>query len=180
MKQFNTITTLTALAAAGLFITGCASPNVNPPGARANTGYVDFYADSSGELSWEVARFDDRKQGFRSVFSKLEPPPGRVLRLAFPPGHYRMRVTFMNRVMREPGLVELEIKDGLITPVHVALIPDGIAQVETKQNRVGGTFKGRYGRGTKFGSDESTMYRISTEAKPALPYQVKEQMPYAR
>jgi hypothetical protein len=171
---------LLLLAAAGLFITGCATPNVNPPQARAKTGYVDFYADSSGELSWDVARFDDRTQDFRSVFSDFEPPPGRVLRLAFPPGHYRLRVTFMNRAVREPGLVELEIKDGLITPVHVALIPDGTTQVETKNTRVGGTFKGRYGRGTKFGSDESTLYRVSAEAKPALPYQVKEQMPYAR
>ena len=171
---------LLMLAAAGLLVAGCASPNVNPPHARAKTGYVDFYADSSGELSWEVARFDARTQGFKSVFSELEPPPGRVLRLAFPPGHYRMRVTFMNRVVREPGLVELEIKDRLITPVHVALIPDGTTQVETKKTRVGGTFKGRYGRGTKFGSDESTMYRVSTEAQASVPYQAKEQMPYAR
>ena len=168
------------LAAAGLFVAGCAGPNVNPSQARTNTGYVDFYADSSGELSWEVARFDDHTQGFRSVFSKLEPPPGRALRLPFPPGHYRMRVMFMNRVVRQPGLVELEVKDGLITPVHVALIPDGTTQVETKETRIGGTFKGRYGRGTKFGSDESTMYRVSAEADAPMPYQVKERMPYAR
>jgi hypothetical protein len=171
---------LLMLAAAGLLVAGCASPNVNPPRARAKTGYVDFYADSSGELSWQVARFDDRMQGFRGVFSEFEPPPGRALRLPFPPGHYRLRVTFMNRVVREPGLVEVEVRDGLITPVHVVLIPDGTTQVETKETRVGGTFKGRYGRGTKFGTDESTMYRVSAEAKPALPYQVKEQMPYAR
>jgi hypothetical protein len=103
-----------------------------------------------------------------------------VLRLAFPPGHYRLRVTFMNRVVQEPGLAEVEVKDGLITPVQVALIPDGTTQVKTKETRVGGTFKGRYGRGTEFGSDESTLYRVSAEAKSALPYQVKEQMPYAR
>ena len=124
---------LLMLAAAGLFITGCASPNVNPPQARAKTGYVDFYADSSGELSWQVARFDARTQGFRSVFSEFEPPPGRVLRLAFPPGHYRLRVTFMNCVVREPGLVEVEVKDGLITPVHVPLIHDGTAPWRPKK-----------------------------------------------
>ena len=45
------------LAAAGLFVVGCASPNVNPPQARVNTGYVDFYADSSEELNWQVRRF---------------------------------------------------------------------------------------------------------------------------
>ncbi len=160
-------------------ITGCASPNVNPPRARAKTGYVDLYADSSGELSWQVARFDPRTQGFKSVFSEFEPPPGRAVRLAVPPGHYRLRVAFINCAVREPGLVEVEVKDGLITPVHVALIPDGTTQVETKETRVGGTFKGRYGRGTKFSSDASSMNRVSLEPKPAVLYQVKEQMPYA-
>ena len=167
------------LAAAGLFITGCASPNVNPPQARAKTGYVDLYADSSGELSWGVARFDARTQSFRNVFSEFEPPPGRVLRLAFPPGQYRMRVTFMNRVVREPGLVEVEVKDGLITPVHVALISDGTTQVETKKTSFGGTAYGRYGRRTSISSNEAIMHRVSAEAEASVPYQVKEQMPYA-
>jgi len=167
-------------AAVGLLVTGCASPNVNPPQARANTGYVDFYADSSGELSWQVARFDDHTQGFRSVFSKFEPPPGRVLRLAFPPGHYRMRVTFMNCVVREPGLVEVEVKDGMITPVRVQLTEAGETTVQTKQTSVGGTAYGRYGRRTRFSSDEAATYRVSAEAKPSVPYQVKERMPYAR
>jgi len=167
------------LAAVSLLVTGCASTNVNPPQARAKTGYVDLYADSSGELRWQVARFDDRARSFKNVFSEWDLPPGRVLRLAFRPGHYRLRVMVTNRVVREPGLVEAEVKDGLITPVHVALISDGATQVETKQTSVGGTAYGRYGRRTTISSDESTMYRVSAEAEPSVPYQVKEQMPYA-
>ena len=132
MEHLKTIPTLAALAAVSLFAIGCASPNVNPPRARAKTGYVDFYADSSGELSWQVARFDDHTQGFRSVFSEFEPPSGRVLRVAFPPGHYRMLVTFMNCVVREPGLVELEVKDGMITPVRVQLTDAGETTVDRK------------------------------------------------
>jgi hypothetical protein len=171
---------LLLLAAAGLFITGCATPNVNPSQARAKTGYVDFYADSSGELSWQVARFDARAQAFRSVFSEFEPPPGRVLRLAFPPGHYRLRVTFMNCVVREPGLVEVEVKDGMITPVLVQLTEVGETMVQTKQTSVGGTAYGRYGRRTTFSSDEAPTHRVSAEASASMPYQVKERMPYAR
>ena len=171
---------LLILAAAGLFITGCASSNVNPPQARAKTGYVDFYADSSGELSWQVGRFDDRTQSFRNVFSELEPPPGRVLRLAFPPGHYRLQVTFLNRVVREPGAVEVEVKDGMITPVRVQLTAAGESQVQTKRTNPGGTAYGRYGRRTKFSYDESTMYRVSAEVTAPMPYQVKEQTSYAR
>ena len=168
------------LAAVGLLVAGCASTNVNPPQARAKTGYVDLYADSAGELRWQVARFDDRAQSFKNVFSEWDLPPGRVLRLAFPPGHYRLRVMFTNRAVREPGLVEVEVKDGMITPVHVALISGGTTQVETKQTSVGGTAYGRYGRRTTVSSDESNMFRISAEAEPSVPYQVKEQMPYAR
>lgn len=167
---------LLMLAAVGLFVTGCASPNVNPPQARAKTGYVDFYADSSSELSWEVGRFDDRSQSFKSVFSELKPPPGRVLRLAFPPGHYRMRVTFLNRVVREPGLVEVDVKDGVVTPVHVALIADGTTTVWSKEERWG---RARHGRGDQISNNESTQYRITAEADAPRPYQVKERMPYA-
>lgn len=170
---------LLMLAAVALFITGCASPNVNPTQARAKTGYVDFYAESSGELSWQVACFDDRTESFRNVFSELEPPPGPVLRLAFAPGRHRLRVTFLNRVVREPGQVEVEVKDGMITPVRVELTSAGESLVQTKRTNPGGTPYGRYGRRTKFGSDESTMYRVSVEANAPMPYQVKERMPYA-
>src|SRR6266436_2897772 len=87
------------LAVAGLLACGCASLDVNPPQPRANMGYVDFHADSAAELYWEVARFDDHTQAFRRVFSKFEPPPEAVLRLAFVPGRYRLQVTFLNRVI---------------------------------------------------------------------------------
>ena len=168
------------LAAAGLLLAGCASSNVNPPQARAKTGYVDLYADSAGELRWQVSRFDERAQSFKNVFSEWDLPPGRVLRLAFRPGHYRLRVTFTNRVVQEPGLVEVEVKDGLITPVHVQLTEAGTAAVQTKRTSVGGTAYGRYGRRTKFGSGESTLYRVSAAADEPTPYQLQEQMPYAR
>ena len=47
------------LAAIGLSVQGCATKNVNPPKARANTGYVDFHAGPSAGLSWEVSRWDE-------------------------------------------------------------------------------------------------------------------------
>jgi hypothetical protein len=164
------------LAGVGLLISGCASPNVNPPQARANTGYVDFYAASADELSWKVARFDDRSQSFKSVFDDLKPPQGGVLRLAFPPGHYRLQVTFLNRVVREPGLVEVEVKDGLITPVHIVPVADGTTTVYSKEERWG---RARYGRGDKIKYDASAAYRISAEANAPRPYQPKELTSYA-
>ena len=56
----------------------------------------------------------------------------------------------------------------------------GTALVETRDDNYGGTAKGRYGRRTKIGSDETAMYGISAVADPPVAYQLKEKMPYAR
>ena len=174
MKQLKTIQFLLLFALLALWTSGCATQNVNPLQARANTGYVDFHAEPTGELSWEVARFDDHAQSFKKVFSELEPAAGGFLRLAFAPGRHRLQVTFLNRVITQPAEVEVEVKDGMITPVQVALIPDGTALVERKEQRVGLTVRGRYRSNTKLSSDESTTYRISAAANASTPYQVKE------
>jgi hypothetical protein len=71
----------------------CATGSVNPSRAHADTGYVDFHADSTNELNWQVARFDDRTQN-------------------------------------------LEVKNGMITPVLVALVAAGTAQVQSKEMRL--------------------------------------------
>ena len=119
------------IALLAMWVAGCAAPNVNPPQARANTGYVDFHADQAAQLCWEVARFDDRTKGFKSVFSELEPPPGGLLRLAFAPGHHRLRVAFLNRVIAEPVEIEVEVQDARITPVRVTLTAAGTALVDS-------------------------------------------------
>lgn len=163
-----------------LSVPGCATRGANPPQARANTGYVDFHADPPDELSWDVARSDAGAQTFKSVFSDLEPPAGGVLRLAFPPGHYRMRVTFLNRVVREPAIAEVDVKDGMITPVRVVLAGDGTALVQRKEQRLGGTSYGRYGRRAKVANDETASYGLSAVADSPVAYQPKEKMPHAR
>lgn len=180
MKQVKTVQFLLTLAALALWTSGCATPNVNPPQARANTGYVDFHADPAGELWWEVARFDENTQSFKSVFSELSPPPGGVLRLAFAPGRHRLQVTFINRVIAKPVEVEVEVLDGKITPVRIMLTEAGVTLVRTETESVGGTAKGRYGRRTKIDTDESVTYSISAVADPPVDYQLKERTPYAR
>ena len=174
MKPLKTIPFLLLFALLALGVPGCATPNVNPPQARANTGYVDFQADPSAELCWDVARFDDRTQDFKSVFSELDPLADGVLRLAFAPGHYRLRVTFLNRVITQPAEIEVEVQDGKITPVRVTLTETGTAFVQTKETSRGGTAKGRYGRRTKIDTDETVMSGLSAVADPPMPYQVKE------
>ena len=178
MKPLKTIPFLLLFALLASGLPGCATQNVNPPQARANTGYADFRADPAGELYWQVERFDDRAQGFKTVFSELEPPTGGFLRLAFAPGHHRLRVTFLNRVIAQPAEVEVEVQDGKITPVRVVLTSVGTTQVETREVSRGGTVRGHYGRRTKISSDETVMYGISAVADPPVPYQLKEKMSY--
>ena len=168
------------LAAVGLFISGCASPNVNPPQARVNTGYVDFYADSSEELNWQVRRFDDRTGSFQHVFSELKPPQDGFLRLAFAPGSHRLQVTFLNRVIVKPVEVEVQVQDGRITPVRVTLTAAGVSLVRTREENVGGVGSRRYGRHAKIGADETARYDLSAVAESPVAYQPKGQMPYAR
>jgi hypothetical protein len=163
----------------GLLATGCASPNVNPSQPRPHTGYVDFHSDSGG-LSWGVSRFDDRTQKFKQVCSELQPPPGGILRLTFPPGRYRFRVAVLNRVIVEPVELEIEIQEGHITPVRVTLTEAGASLVRTKEGTHGSTPYVRTGRRTKIGYNETARYSLSAVALPPVDYEVKERMPYAR
>lgn len=180
MKHFNAAGSLRVFLIFGLLLGGCASRNVNPTKAKANTGYVDFQADSSSDLSWDVARFDERSQTFRSIFSEVEPPQHGVLRLALPPGHCRLRVTFLNRVIAEPAEIEVEVQDGKITPVRVTLTAAGASQVRTEEESRGGRARGSYGRRTKVGSVEMAMYNVSAVAAPPVAYRPKERISDAR
>jgi hypothetical protein len=180
MKLFATIQFALTLAAIGLSVQGCATKNVNPPKARANTGYVDFYAGPSAGLGWEVSRWNERSRDFDLVFWDLDPPPGGILRLAFAPGRHRLRIAFLNCVIKKPAEVEVEVQNGKVLPVRVTLTEAGTTVVTTKEQERGGTAFGRYGRRTKFGSEEMVMYDVSVAAAPPEAYQPKEKMPYAR
>ena len=171
---------LLTLAAVALWAAGCATLDINPPQPRANTGYVDFHAESADDLNWEVVRFDDRTQSFRSLYSELEVPPGGILRLAFTPGHHRLRVTLLNRVVTIPATFDVEIEDGKITPVRFTMINAGTGAVETRDLNYGGTGKGRYGRRVRIGNTETVMYRLTAETAPPMTYLPKERMSYAQ
>ena len=165
-----------SLAVLAWWTAGCATGNVNPATPRPNTGYVDFRTNPSGDFYWQVARLDERTQGFKKIFSDFRPPAGGGLRLALSPGQYRLQVTFLNLAVREPCLVDVEIKDGWVTPVQVALVGDGTSQVESKEQRVGASVKGGYRLKTTYSSEESAVYQISAKASAPVPYQTKEHL----
>jgi hypothetical protein len=173
MKQFKLISVLISYVLLASCAAGCVVGNVNPSKAGANTGYVDFRADQSEALCWQVAMHDDRTQNFKVIYSELSPPSGGFLRLAFAPGHYQLQIIFLNRVVGGPGLIEVEVVDGKITPVQVNLVPAGTSSVQRTEQREGMKAGGFAGRKTKLINDESVTYQVSVVATAPLPYQPK-------
>jgi hypothetical protein len=90
-----------------------------------------------------------------------------------------LRVTFLNHAILVPGVADVEVQDGMVTPVTVTLLPVGTALIETKTGRAGGTYYGRYGRRTKITNTGAVSYEVSAEPEPPVPFQPKAQMPYA-
>ncbi len=173
-------TTRSSFAALMFIAIGCASPNVNPPAPRANTGYVDLYSSTDAELCWDVKSAAGSHGDFKTVFRDVEPAQGDVLRLAFAPGRHRLRITFLNRVVTKPAEAEIEVENGRITPVRITLTEHGSTFVESKEISRGNTFYGRAGRRTKINSEETVMYDLSAVADTPIAYRAKEQMPYAQ
>lgn len=162
-----------------LLLAGCASPESNPPQARANTGYIDFRSEPPGGLWWEVLAFNGRAQTFEKVYSELKEPAWDVLRLAFPPGHHRLQLAFLNEVIVAPVEVEVDVQDGKITPVLVKLSEAGTASVLSKDYNWSGNARGRYGRRTVIGSRQAVRYLVTPTVEPKRDYKVVQQMPYA-
>jgi hypothetical protein len=153
---------------------GCASSNVNSPAARHNTGYVDFYVTETNDLFWEVTDMGSNKK----VFSEFRPLGGPVLRLAFRPGQYQFQVTFLNRLIADAGMAEVQVRDGMVTPTSVTLQPMDTSVVQSKSTEAGRTFYGRYRRRINTRQTETVNYKIIAEPQPPVPYRQKELMPY--
>jgi hypothetical protein len=126
-------------------------------------------------LWWDITDVKKNKK----VFYKFDPVKEPILRLAFKPGQYQLRVTFLNHAILKPGTADVEVRDGMVTPVTVTLVPAGTVLVETKTGRAGGTYYGRYGRRTKISNTEAVNYEVSADPQPPVPFQPRAQMPYA-
>lgn len=159
-----------------LLACGCASSNVNPAKAQHGMGYVDFYADDADDLYWDVTDLKTNKK----VFYEFDPLKDSILRVALKPGHYELQVTFSNHIIETPGTAEVEVQDGMITPVTVTLLPAGDAVFKIKTTAWGSTYFGVYGRRTMINHNPSPSYEVALEPWLPLPYQPKEQMPYAK
>ncbi len=157
---------------------GCASPEINPAAPKAKTAYVDVYASAPDSPAWEIRQWMPAANEFKTVFSSVQPVERRALRLAFSPGEQKLRITVLNRVVSEPALLEVKLVEGRITPIAVQFTAAGSTLVETREQRRGATYKGRYGRNTVFGVEESKTWRVVASAREPIPYKPLEQMSY--
>jgi hypothetical protein len=171
---------LLVFAATALVVASCATSDVNPRQARANTGYADLYGKRASGLSWEVARFDATAGEFRRILSDYEPPEYGIVRLALATGRHRLRLTCLDQATTGPVDIEVEVEDGKITPVRVTMRKAGTTEAETEETSIGGTLYGRYGRRTKIIGDEQVMFQVSANSGPPVAYRLKAEMPYAQ
>ena len=169
------IRVLAALAC--LVLAGCRTADLNPDAPRANTGYVDFYTEKNLDLSWEIKRANEKTREMRIVFSEFNPPAANILRLAAPAATNRFSVWFKNVATTGPQLVQVQVTDAMVSPVHVTLKPAGSTSVDTKEYSFRGSAKG-YGRATKVVSEEHRVFDIGAVAAGPQNYQPKERMPY--
>jgi hypothetical protein len=163
-------------AIAGLWAAGCASTNVDPDVAKPGLGYVDFYCKDPSVM-WNVK--DVTTANSKRLFSKPKPVESGVLRMAFAPGTYKLEVSFLNRVVSEPGVVELQIQDRQVLPVEAYMVPAGSTLIREKSISGGATVYGRYGRTTKVTNEGANLFRVELTPQAPIAYAKKDQMSYA-
>jgi hypothetical protein len=161
--------------------TSCKTANVDPATPRPNTGYVDFYAPSETELSWDVERINPKTGKSKRLFFDVEPLQGRILRIDVPPGHYTFQITFLNRAIVKPLKIDVEVRDRMITPVKVELKSAGTTQIQSKEvlQLFRPTLRG-YAQTGRVKRSEAERFEISAAAQPSVPYRPKEAMPYEK
>jgi hypothetical protein len=177
MKHLPRLFAASLLLAGSLALSSCSTSSVNPQTPHSNTGYIDFYTDSDMELSWEVKRLDERSGKMETVFSKFDPVPGNILRLAASPGSYQYEVWFMNKTTEGPQTVSVRVENAKVTPVHITLTPASTSSVDRKVYGFRPSAKG-YGRGTKVVRETEDVYRIEATPQAAINYEPKERMSY--
>ncbi len=170
MRSFRLQTQLISFILVSTVCLGCASHNVNPRLARANTGYIDIFDPEGGAWSWSI---EDPGSG-QSFYTEYKPETG-IVRLAMSPGVYELGIAILNTSISKPPAVKVRVVDGQLTPVRVRLSEGETNQVRREHTQI----PGRYLRRTKITAEDTQSVRIEADVLPSIPYCPKEQVPYA-
>jgi hypothetical protein len=159
-----------------LLVSGCAGPDVNPHAPRPGKGYVDLFTQPKTDVWWKVDVFDSRIQGYKEFTAQFKAPEQAIFRVEARPGPHKARISFVNQAIEAPAEVEVEVREGIITPLAVKLDKGDSSYVRVVDDR------GRAGFRTA-GRNQVTDYsqqrwRISATAQPPRPYTPKENTAY--
>ena len=165
-----------AIGAVLLLGNGCASPDVNPQAPRPSRGYVDFFTQPKEDVWWKVDVFDARKQDYKEFTAQFKAPGQAIFRVAARPGLHKGRISFVNQGIEAPAEVEVEVREGMITPVEVKVSKGGSSYVRTVEDRARSGFN-TAGR-NKVTDSPQQLWQISAAALPPAPYGPKESTAY--
>jgi hypothetical protein len=167
-------------AASGIFLLagGCASPDVNRQTPRPSRGYVDLFTQPRTDVWWKVDVYDSRKQDYREFTAQFKSPGQAIFRVEARPGSHRARISFVNQAVEAPAEVEVDVREGMITPVEVKLNKGGSSYVRVTEDRARSGFR-TAGR-NKVTDYPQQVWQISATALPPLPYSPKENAAYWR
>jgi hypothetical protein len=155
---------------------GCKSAKTSSPVAKANTGYVDFYAATNAPLSWEIKEISPET---KTLFSQVNPITEPIVRIALPPGHYKLQITFLNRAIEKPTEVDLDVPNAMITPVRVDIHGAGEISSRRVETSIHPSFKQpRMGRDIDYQSAD--LYHVTATPQQSVAYRPKQAMPYSR
>ena len=154
------------------FAGGCATPDVNPPAARVGRGYVDLYTVPRTEAWWMLDVFDPRRQSYKEFTAQFKAPGEGIFRVEARPGRHKARISFVNQAVEAPADVEVEVREGMITPVEVKLSPGDKTYVRVVDDRAKNIHR------NKVTDYSQTRWQISAVAQPFIPYTAKQNTAY--
>ena len=151
---------------------GCASLDVDPPAARTGRGYVDLYTVPRTESWWKVDVFDPRRQDYKEFTAQFKAPVADIFRVEARPGSHKARVSFVNQAIEAPAEVEVDVREGMITPVKVTLEKGDSTYVRVVGDRARDVHR------NKVTDYQQQRWRISAVAEPPVAYTPKSQTAY--
>jgi hypothetical protein len=154
------------------FACGCATSDVDPAAARAGRGYVDLYTVPKTDAWWKVDVFDPRRQGYKEFTAQFKAPAEDILRVQAKPGSHKARISFVNQAIEAPAEVEVEVREGMITPIKVTLEKGDTTYVRSVDDRARDIHR------NKVSDYQQQRWKISAAAQPPVSYTPKSQTAY--
>ena len=171
MKLWPTVVCLGVGAGLLLIVSGCASPDVNRSAARSGRGYVDLFTVPKSDVWWKVDVFLKQEQAFKEFTVEFQAPEKDILRVEARPGWYKARITFVNAAVEAPADIEVEVREGMITPIRVTMEPAGTTYSRSREDRL------RW-QSARVRTYDQKLWKISAAVEAPVPFAPKENADY--